>query len=171
MFNFVSTNRGFRSTRRVTSGQCLRALVPNRRRGFTLLEILVVLLILGLLAGLAITNVDKIFGGAQVDTTRLFVNQSMKLPLNAYRASMGEFPSTSEGLQALVAAPANRADRWRGPYIEGGVPLDPWKEPYQYVYPGQRNKGGYDLWSKGPDKQTGTEDDIGNWESGTPDAK
>lgn len=140
-------------------------------RGFTLLEILVVLLILGLLAGLAITNVNKIFGGAQVDTTRLFVSQSMKLPLNAYRASMGEFPSTSDGLQALVSAPGSRAERWRGPYIEGSLPLDPWKEPYQYVYPGQRNKGGYDLWSKGPDKQTGTEDDIGNWDSATPETK
>jgi general secretion pathway protein G len=143
-----------------------------RRRGaraFTLLEILVVLLILGLLAGLAITNVDKIFGGAQIDTTRLFVNQSMKLPLSAYRASMGEFPSTADGLQALVTAPSARAERWKGPYIEGRVPLDPWNEPYQYAYPGQRNKGGYDLWSKGPDKQTGTEDDIGNWDTSTPE--
>ena len=153
---------------RIDHGLTVRA---ASARGFTLLEILVVLLILGLLAGLAITNVDKIFGGAQVDTTRLFVSQSMKLPLNAYRASMGEFPSTSDGLQALVSAPGSRAERWRGPYIEGSLPLDPWKEPYQYVYPGQRNKGGYDLWSKGPDKQTGTEDDIGNWDSATPETK
>ena len=130
-----------------------------------------VLLILGLLAGLAITNVDKIFGGAQVDTTRLFVNQSMKLPLSAYRASMGDYPSTADGLQALASPPATRAERWKGPYIEGRVPLDPWNEPYQYVYPGQRNKGGYDLWSKGPDKQTGTEDDIANWDTSTPESK
>jgi general secretion pathway protein G len=139
-----------------------------RANAFTLLEILVVLAILGLLAGLAITNVDKIFGGAQVQTTQLQVRDSMKTPLTSYKIHMGDFPSSAEGLQALVSAPANRADRWHGPYLEPArVPVDHWGEPLQYQYPGQRNKTGYDLWSKGPDKQTGTADDIGNWETGT----
>jgi general secretion pathway protein G len=139
-----------------------------RANAFTLLEILVVLAIIGLLAGLAITNVDKIFGGAQVQTTQLQVRDSMKTPLTSYKIHMGDFPSSAEGLQALVTAPVNRADRWHGPYLEPArVPLDHWGEPLQYQYPGQRNKTGYDLWSKGPDKQTGTADDIGNWETGT----
>ncbi len=139
-----------------------------RHRGFTLLEILVVLAIIGLLAGLAITNVDKIFGGAQVSTVKIFVTESMKTSLTSYRIHLGDFPSTSEGLQALVTRPSAKGDRWFGPYIEGGkIPVDPWGEPYQYAYPGTRNKGGYDLWSKGPDKQSGTADDIGNWDSGT----
>src|SRR5262245_19876342 len=143
-----------------------------RTTGFTLLEILVVLAIIGLLAGLAITNVDKIFGGAQVDTTRLFVNQTMKTSLTTYRIHMGSYPSTSEGLQALVTPPGSKAERWAGPYVEGGkVPLDHWGEPYQYAYPGQRNKDSYDLWSKGPDKQSGTADDIGNWETASTVAK
>lgn len=139
------------------------------RRAFTLLEILVVLAIIGLLAGLAITNVDKIFGGAQVSTVQLFVRESMKTSLTTYRIHMGDYPSTGDGLQALISRPAAKGDRWNGPYIEGGkVPLDPWGEPYQYAHPGTRNKGGYDLWSKGPDKQSGTEDDIGNWDTAAP---
>lgn len=138
----------------------------NGRDGFTLLEILVVLAIIGLLAGLAITKTGTIFGGAQVQATELFVRQSMKTSLVTYRLHMGDYPSTAEGLQALITPPSAKADRWHGPYIEGSkVPLDPWGEPYQYAYPGTRRKGDYDLWSKGPDKQSGTEDDIGNWES------
>jgi general secretion pathway protein G len=141
-------------------------------RAFTLLEILVVLAIIGLLAGLAITNVDKIFGDAQGSTTRMQVRESMRAPLMSYRISMGDFPSTSEGLQALVTPPASKADRWRGPYVEPPkVPIDHWGEPLQYEYPGKRNKTSYDLWSKGPDKQTGTDDDIGNWDAATPESK
>jgi general secretion pathway protein G len=140
--------------------------------GFTLLEILVVLAIIGLLAGLAISNVDKIFGGAQMKTTQLQVRDSMRTPLMSYKFAMGDFPSTSEGLQALVAPPGNKADRWNGPYlIDGKIPVDHWGEPLQYQYPGTRNKSSYDLWSKGPDKQSGTPDDIGNWDSGTPTEK
>ncbi|MGH7944524.1 MAG: type II secretion system major pseudopilin GspG [Opitutaceae bacterium] len=140
----------------------------SRSPGFTLLEILVVLAIIGLLAGLAITNVDKIFGGAQIQTTQLQVRDSMRTPLASYRIAMGDYPTTSEGLQALVAPPGTKTDKWHGPYLEPPkVPTDHWGEPLQYAYPGNRNKGGYDLWSKGPDKQSGTADDIGNWDSGT----
>ncbi len=143
---------------------CRRA---NRFAAFTLLEILVVLAIVALLATLAITNVDKVFGSSQVGVARLFVSQTLSAPLNLYRIHMGNFPSTAEGLQALVTAPGTKADRWSGPYIDGGkVPLDPWGEPYQYAFPGARNKDKYDLWSKGADKQSGTPDDVGNWDSG-----
>jgi general secretion pathway protein G len=138
---------------------------PSRRaRAFTLLEILIALAILGLLVGLAVTNLDKIFGNSQESIARLFVQDGIKIPLNAYRMSMGSYPSTSDGLNALVAAPGSNADNWRGPYLaDGKMPLDPWGEPYQYAYPGVHNKSSYDIWSKGPDKQSGTADDIGNW--------
>jgi general secretion pathway protein G len=140
----------------------------SRAAGFTLLEILVVLAIIGLLAGLAITNVDKIFGGAQITTTQLQVRDGMKTVLISYKIHMGDFPSTSEGLQALLTPPANRADKWHGPYLEPAkLPVDHWGEQLQYAYPGARNKTSYDLWSKGPDKQSGTADDIGNWDTGT----
>jgi general secretion pathway protein G len=142
-----------------------RRIRARSHRGFTLLEILVVLAIIGLVAGLAITKVGGIFDGAKVDTVKLFVNVSLKTPLTSYKIHMNDFPSTSDGLQALWVAPAKGAENWHGPYGDGSKPpLDPWGEPYQYEYPGKNNKGSYDLWSKGPDKQSGTEDDIGNWE-------
>jgi general secretion pathway protein G len=138
----------------------------SKQSGFTLMEILVVITIITFIAGLTIANVGKLFGGSQVDIAKLMVAQSMKTPLVTYRLQLGSYPSTEEGLQALVTAPANKADRWRGPYVIEGtkIPiLDPWGEPYQYRYPGTHNKDGYDLWSKGPDKTDGTDDDIGNW--------
>ncbi len=152
-------------------GRAIQRRTP-RSAAFTLLEILVVLAIIGLLAGLAITNVDKIFGGAQISTVKLQVRDSMRTPLTSYRIHMGDYPSTSEGLQALLTAPAAKADKWHGPYLEPAkMPEDPWGEPLQYAYPGTKNTGSYDLWSKGPDKQSGTADDIGNWDTGSAPAK
>lgn len=136
------------------------------RRGFTLLEILVVLAIIGLLVGLAVKNVDKIFGDSQGSVARIFVNDTLKTSLVRYRIDLGDYPSTAEGLNALVTATSGKADKWKGPYIEakgGKLPTDPWGEPYGYRYPGVRNKGSYDVFSKGPDKAEGNEDDIGNW--------
>jgi len=133
------------------------------RRGFTLLEIMVVLAIIGLLVSLAIANLDKIFGDAKVTTAQLFVRQSIKVPLTSYRMHLGDFPSTAEGLQALITPPPAKADRWRGPYLQDGkMPLDPWSRPYQYRYPGTHNKESYDLFSFGPDGIE-SEDDIKNW--------
>jgi general secretion pathway protein G len=146
-----------------------RSVAVGRRwatKAFTMMELLVVLAILALLAGLAITNVGGIFGGAQQTAAQLFVKDSMKSPLFTYKMHMGDYPTTADGLQALVTAPSARGDRWHGPYItDSKVPIDPWGEPYQYAYPGSKNKKDYDLWSKGPDKQSGTEDDIGNWDA------
>lgn len=136
----------------------------SRSDGFSLLEILIVLAIIGLVAGLAITKIGNIFDNAKRDAAQLFVSTSLKLPLNAYKLHVGDYPSTAEGLEALVTAPTRAASRWHGSYLESDkVPLDPWNEPYQYIFPGTRNKNGYDVWSKGPDHQSGTEDDIGNW--------
>jgi len=139
-----------------------------RTRGFTLLEIMVVLAILGLLVGLAVNNIGNSLENARKDVAHTFVNSSMMTPLMAYRIHMGGFPTTAEGLAALCTAPATAAGRWRGPYVaDGKIPPDPWNEPYQYACPGKHNPTGYDLWSKGPDKQDGTADDIGNWDAAT----
>ncbi len=135
-------------------------------RAFTLLEILVVLAIIGLLVGVLVTNTDKIFGRSQTAVAGIFVQETIKIPLVSYRRDLGDYPSTAEGLQALVTPPSSRAERWQGPYLEakgGKLPLDPWGEPYAYRYPGTKNVGGYDIFSKGPDRQPDTADDVGNW--------
>jgi len=142
------------------------SLFRRAARAFTLLEILVVLAIIGLLVGLVVTNTDKIFGQSQEAVARIFVRDSLKTPLVRYRIDLGDYPTTSEGLAALVAAPNGAADKWRGPYMDvagGKLPVDPWGQPYEYRYPGVKNAGGYDLYSKGPDKTADTADDIGNW--------
>ena len=145
------------------TGRVLPRARVRHTSAFTLLEILVAIAIVGMLAALAITNVDKIFGDAQGATTKLFIT-GVKTPLTAYRIHMGSYPSTAEGLQALIANPGSKPG-WSGPYLsDGKLSKDNWGEPYQYAFPGTRNKDSYDIWSKGPDKQSGTADDIGNWE-------
>jgi general secretion pathway protein G len=140
------------------------AVLRRSVRAFTVLEILVVIAIAGMLIGLVVTNLTKLFGDSKVDIASMFVRSSIKVPLQQYNMHLGDYPNTAEGLQVLLTPPANRAERWRGPYLqENKLPLDPWGEPYQYRYPGTKNKSGYDVWSKGPDRQDGTDDDIGNW--------
>jgi general secretion pathway protein G len=136
------------------------------RKGFTLLEILIAVAIVGMLVGLAVTNTDKILGQSQEGVAKLFVNESLKTSLVRYRIDMGDYPSSDEGIKALIVAPEGKADRWRGPYMEakgGRSPVDPWNEEYQYRYPGTHNTESYDLFSKGRDKQPDNTDDIGNW--------
>ena len=125
---------------------------------------MVVIAIIGMLVGLTVANLDKLLGDSKVDLAGVFVKSSIKVPLQQYSMHMGDFPSTAEGLQALITAPGNKADRWRGPYLQDStIPLDPWKRPYQYRYPGTHNKSSYDVYSLG---QSGQEDEktiIGNW--------
>lgn len=151
------------------------ALKRSARAAFTLLEIMIALAILGLLVGLAVTNLGNIFGEKQVEVAHIYVSSTLPLTLDTYRLSMSSYPSTSEGLQVLMTAPAGAGSRWKGPYVKENTewpPRDPWNEPYQYSYPGKHNPRSYDLWSKGPDKTDGTADDIGNWiEAATGESK
>ena len=154
------------STHRPLRLSLLRRATRKTARAFTLIEILVVLAIAGMIIGLAVANFGKIFGGAKEDIAGMFVSSSLQVPLATYSMQMGNYPSTAEGLQALITAPSDKVDRWRGPYLQGDkskVLLDPWGNPYQYRFPGTHNTDGYDVWSKGPDGQDGTADDIGNW--------
>src|SRR5688500_14701445 len=98
---------------------CARGCDPRARHAFTLLEILVTIAIIGLLATLAIMHLGGAHDNAEKTAARLMVTQSMKGPLYLYRMTTGEYPTTAEGLQALVTRPASAGDRWQGPYVEG----------------------------------------------------
>jgi general secretion pathway protein G len=133
-------------------------------RGFTLIELLVVLMILGLIAGVIGPRVVGYLGGAKSDTAKLQIEE-MGAALDLYKLEVGRYPTTEEGLQALVQAPAG-ATGWRGPYLKKKlVPKDPWGNPYHYAAPGQH--GVYDVYSYGADNRQGGEDenkDILSWE-------
>jgi general secretion pathway protein G len=138
----------------------------GRRAAFTLLEIMIALAILGLLVGLAVANLGGIFGEKQIEVARLYVNSTLPLTFDTYKLSLGNYPSTNDGLQALMTKPAGASSKWNGPYVKENAewpPKDPWDQPYQYLFPGKHNAKSYDLWSKGPDMIDGTADDIGNW--------
>lgn len=82
-----------------------------------------------------------------------------------YQLNMSDYPTSEEGLEALRQAPSGSgSSKWDGPYLEGRIPVDPWDNPYQYQSPGKNNPHSYDIWSFGPDRSDGTDDDIGNWE-------
>lgn len=143
--------------------QCKLHRLGKSRRGFSLIEMLIVLAILALLAGLVIQNFDKLFGGASEDVAKQFVTTSLEAPLLQFKIHTGSYPSTSEGLAALLTAPSARAAKWKGPYVKE-LPADPWGNPYQYRYPGTQNADSYDVYSMGPNGTEGGGDDIGNWD-------
>jgi general secretion pathway protein G len=133
------------------------------QRGFTLIELLVVLVILGLLASLAGPKVMNYLGGAKSDTAQLQIEE-LGASLDLFKLETGRYPTTQEGLQALVAAPAGLSG-WNGPYLKKkAVPKDPWGNDYIYVSPGQH--GAYDLSSLGADNREGgdgEDKDLTSW--------
>lgn len=127
-----------------------------RHRGFTLIELLIVIAILGLIASLVGPSVMKQFGGAKVDAARLQI-ADLSAALDLYYLDLGRYPTTAEGLAALVSAPEG-ARAWDGPYLKKStVPSDPWGNAYGYKAPG--DNGSYDLFSYGADRQLGGERD------------
>lgn len=135
---------------------------PRRRhRGFTLVELLLVLVIL---AVLAVVVVPKFTGRSQQAKTTAAQTDiaNLEVAIDAFEIDCARYPSTQEGIAALVQQPSNLPD-WKGPYLKRGVPKDPWQNLYVYRCPGQHNPNGYDLYSLGPDGQEGGGDDITNW--------
>ena len=120
-------------------------------RGFTLLELLVVVVIIGLLAGFVAPRYFGQVGKSEVGMAKAQID-ALEKALDQYRLDTGRYPDNEAGLKALVAKPANEP-KWSGPYLRKDIPLDPWGRPYVYKFPGE--KGEFDLISYGKDGQPG----------------
>ena len=130
---------------------------PIRSLGFTLVELLVVLAILALLAGIVGPKVLGQLGGAKAKTAAVQI-ADLEKTLELYKLDIGRYPSAEEGLEALVKKPAT-ATAWSGPYLKGGIPLDPWSKPYAYK-PGPG--GSFEILSLGADGMPGGEGENGD---------
>jgi general secretion pathway protein G len=127
--------------------------------GFTLLELLVVIAILGLLIGLVAPAALRQLGSARSSVARQSIERIDSI-LDMYKLDVGSYPSTDQGLRALVERPTDVAN-WNGAYVKGGVPVDPWNHPYVYRNPSSRSGYDFDLCSEGP-AGTGGDQEICN---------
>jgi|JI10StandDraft_1071094.scaffolds.fasta_scaffold244027_2 general secretion pathway protein G len=135
----------------------LRHAASRSTRGFSLIELMIVLVILGLIAGIVGPQAMKYLGRGKSQSAKVQI-ENISAALDMYRLEVGNYPTSSEGLKALVAAPSG-ARGWNGPYLKkGDVPLDPWNNEYQYKRPGSTNQP-YDLSSLGADGTAGGEGD------------
>jgi general secretion pathway protein G len=121
------------------------------KQGFTLIELMVVVVIIAALAGMVLPRLLPASDEAKRNISKGDI-ASITVALKLYRLQNDKFPSKSEGLKALVPKQLEK------------IPNDPWKRPYKYRYPGSRSPAGFDIWSLGPDGQEGTDDDVSNWQ-------
>ena len=129
------------------------------KKGFTLVELMLVVIIIGALVAMVLPRFTGRSEQARAQVAEADINSNIAVALKLYEMDNGNFPSTEEGLNALLNKPAS-ALNWNGPYLERS-PIDPWGKPYQYKCPGEHKD--YDLYSLGKDAVEGTEDDVVNW--------
>ena len=140
----------------------MKSIFVNKSNGFTLLELLVVIVIIGLLAGYVAPRYFSQVGKSEVKVAQAQIDAFGKA-LDQYRLDTGHYPSMEQGLAALTTRPSNEA-KWEGPYLKKTAPDDPWGKPYVYRFPGEH--GEYDLFSYGKDGQpggSGENADITSW--------
>jgi general secretion pathway protein G len=141
-----------------------RCSLQKRSAGFTLLEIMVVVIIIGVLAATIIPQFMGTTHDAKVSAAKADVAQ-LENALERFNLHMDRYPTMDEGLKVLVESPTGEDKKWRGPYIKLLRP-DPWGNPYQYRVPGMHHATTFDVWSRGADGQDGGEGpnaDVGNW--------
>jgi general secretion pathway protein G len=139
---------------------------PGRRHrrsrgGFTLIEMLLVLVILGTLAAIVVPKFAGRSEQARITAAETQIS-NFETALDAFEVDNGYYPKGDDGLLQLVEQP-EEAKNWRGPYLKHDIPLDPWKNAYIYECPGKYHESGYDIMSMGPDGRKGGDDDITNW--------
>ena len=145
----------------------------RRRQAFTLLELMIVLVILVLLFAMVGPRLLGSQKKADIKAAKTQIG-NLEAALELYAVDMRTFPSTEDGLQALLEAPSDEraARKWDGPYLDDDLlPADPWDNGYEYEYPPTNNKRDFpDIWSLGPDGEADTDDDIVNWRQGSDEA-
>ena len=136
----------------------------KKKYGFTLIELMLVVIIIGALAAMVLPRLAGRSEQARIAVARTDINANIAVALDLYELDNGRFPTTEQGLSALREEPSGfpEATNWNGPYLKK-EPKDPWGNLYEYRYPSSHEGGDYDLYSLGPDG-TESEDDIGNWE-------
>jgi len=141
----------------------------RRRQAFTLLELMIVLVILVLLFAMVGPRLLGSQKKADIKAAKTQIG-NLEAALELYCVDMRTFPSSEDGLQALIEPPSDEraATKWEGPYLDDDVlPVDPWDNPFEYEYPPTNNTRDFpDIWSWGPDGEADTDDDIGNWRGG-----
>ncbi len=130
--------------------------------GFTLIELMLVMVILAVMAAIVLPKFTGRSQQAKITAAKTQIAQ-LEVALDAFEIDISRYPTTAEGLKALVEKPASDATDWQQAYLKRDVPKDPWGNDYVYRYPGQYNENGYDLYSLGPDRKLGGDDDITNW--------
>lgn len=134
----------------------MRCRSNNRDAGFTLLELLVVIAILGLLIGLVAPAALRQLASARTSVARQSIERIESI-LDIYKLDVGSYPTTDQGLRALVERPTS-VPNWNGPYVKGNLPVDPWNHPYVFHDPSSRSGHDYDLCSEGPSGTGGTDE-------------
>ncbi len=143
----------------------LKMIAKGSKKGFTLIEILMVVIIIGTLAAMVLPRISGRSDQTRIAAAKADVTMNIPTALKLYELDNGFFPSTEQNLHALLAKPGKEPvpQNWNGPYLEK-VPTDPWGHSYQYQSPGVHRVHDYDLWSKGKDpKEDKTDDDVVNW--------
>lgn len=135
----------------------------RRRGGFTMVEMLLVLVILATLAAIVVPKFTGRSEQAKITAAQAQI-ANLSTALDAFEVDNGYYPKGSDGMKDLIEEPKDTKN-WRGPYMKQGIPNDPWGNAYVYECPGKHNEKGYDLISIGPDGRAGTTDDISNWAS------
>jgi len=135
------------------------------KKGFTLIELMIVVIIIAALSAMVVPRLSNRSEQAKITVADADINSNIGLALKLYKLDNGRYPTTGQGLKALLSKPSSSPtpNNWNGPYLET-KPLDPWKVEYAYKSPGANNTSSYDLYSFGPDGIENNEDDIKNWE-------